>query len=160
MCKELKRLQSLSECAHLNKTDRDAIKWVLDQVGESKQSTVMAVSENKKYSLDDYGCAEWMFELIKQLNPNHKQPNLESWAEDIRKMVNIDNRTYDEISNLMMWVNKDSFWSINVLSPKKLRDKWDQLIIKSKAIPTGSSNQRANIDFDDTSWANDLNLEE
>lgn len=32
MCKELKRLKLLSKCNHINKTDRDALLWVLQKV--------------------------------------------------------------------------------------------------------------------------------
>ena len=47
--------------------------------------------------------------LLKKLNPNHKEPNLKTWANEIRKIVNIDNRSYNEISDLMMWVNQGQF---------------------------------------------------
>lgn len=32
MCKEIKRLTDLSQCQHLSKTDRDALKWALQQI--------------------------------------------------------------------------------------------------------------------------------
>lgn len=34
---EVKRLIQLSKCMHLNKTDRDAILWALEQIGEIEQ---------------------------------------------------------------------------------------------------------------------------
>lgn len=37
MQSEIKRLIDLSECMHLSKTDRDAIKWALEQLGESAE---------------------------------------------------------------------------------------------------------------------------
>lgn len=36
MCKEIKRLTLLSECPHLNKTDRDAITFILRETGNIK----------------------------------------------------------------------------------------------------------------------------
>ena len=36
MCKEIKRLTALSECQHLNKTDRDAIIFILRETGNIK----------------------------------------------------------------------------------------------------------------------------
>ena len=32
MCKELKRLKQLEKCQHLNKTDRDALSWAIQQL--------------------------------------------------------------------------------------------------------------------------------
>lgn len=108
----------------------------------------IATKENKpaklsKFSQDDLDCAHWFYGLLKQLNPNHKEPNFEKWADEIRKIVNIDKRSYNEISDLMLWVNQDNFWQTNVLSPSKLRDKWDQLTIaKNKTKSTNRTQQR------------------
>jgi hypothetical protein len=96
-----------------------------------------------KFSQDDLNCANWFYGLLKTLNPNHKEPNFNKWADEIRKIVNIDNRSYNEISDLMLWVNQDNFWQTNILSPSKLREKWDQLTIaKNKTKPTNRTQQR------------------
>lgn len=95
-----------------------------------------------KFSQDDFNCAEWFYSLLLKLNPAHKKPNLNAWADDIRKIVNIDNRSYNEISDLMLWVNQDPFWSTNILSPKKLREKWDQLIIQRTRKPANKTEAR------------------
>lgn len=39
MCKELKRLIDLSECKHLNKTDRDSLQWAIQQLSPDKPET-------------------------------------------------------------------------------------------------------------------------
>jgi hypothetical protein len=41
-----------------------------------------------------------------------------------------DNRTHREMCELFQWAMNDSFWRSNILSPAKLRAKWDQLSIK------------------------------
>ena len=41
-------------------------------------------------------------------------------------------RTVEQIVYLMDWVQKDSFWKTNVLSVSKLREKYDQLVLKVK----------------------------
>ncbi len=91
------------------------------------------------FSKDDLDCAEWFYNLLLNLNPNHKKPKLEKWADDVRKIVKLDNRSYQEISDLMLWVNKDNFWQTNILSPAKLREKWDQLTLAKNKKPTGSN---------------------
>jgi len=74
--------------------------------------------------------AEFIFSAIKKINPSHKKPNFDVWKNDIRRMREIDKRTQDDIFELYEWVNNDFFWQTNILSPKKLREKWDQLTIK------------------------------
>jgi len=85
---------------------------------------------NTKYSVDDKKAAEFIFEKIKILNPKTKPPSIELWSEKIRQLREIDRRSHREICELFQWANQDSFWQSNILSPGKLREKWDQLAIK------------------------------
>lgn len=52
------------------------------------------------------------------------------WSVDIRKLHEIDGHPWDEINGIIDWCQADSFWSSNILSGKKLREKWDQLAVK------------------------------
>ena len=88
------------------------------------------------YTNDDLLAANWIFGLIKNLSPNVKTPTFESWANEIRLMRERDGRTHKDICELFKWANEDEFWSANILSPSKLRDKWDQLEIKRKSSKT------------------------
>ena len=45
-------------------------------------------------------------------------------------MLRIDKRTPEEIEEVIRWCQNDSFWQANILSTKKLREKFDQLAIK------------------------------
>nr|DAX97973.1 MAG TPA: replication protein O [Caudoviricetes sp.] len=85
------------------------------------------------YTDDDLRAANWIFVLIKNLSPNVKTPNFASWANEIRLMRERDGRTHKDICELFKWANEDEFWSANILSPSKLRDKWDQLEIKKRS---------------------------
>lgn len=60
-------------------------------------------------------------------NPELRKPNLQTWAEDIRKMIEVDGRKPEQIHNMIMWSQQHNFWSTNILSGKKLREKYDQL---------------------------------
>jgi hypothetical protein len=114
----------------------------------------LIVANAPKYSQDDYNCAAWMLKMIKEINPKFKQPNLNTWADDIRKIINIDKRTYQEIKELFQWVNRDDFWSANILSPATLRRQWDKIYMKANRV------NKPNIDLDqtlsDSSWADGL----
>ncbi|EKT55488.1 hypothetical protein [Providencia sneebia] len=80
----------------------------------------------------DLDCAKHMFEKIKIINPTAKEPNYADWANDIRLMRDIDGRTHEQIWHLFRWANQDSFWYKNILSPRKLREKFDDLTVKSQ----------------------------
>jgi len=88
--------------------------------------------EKNKHNSEHYDFAKLMYDRIKQVIPRSKLPNLESWANDIRLLNEIDNVPMEEISTIFMWANKDSFWQMNIQSPKKLREKFPTL--HSRAI--------------------------
>lgn len=73
--------------------------------------------------------SEYLFEKIRENNPDHKEPNFENWAKHIDLMIKIDKRTPDRIKEVIDWCQKDNFWYKNILSTKKLREKFDQLIL-------------------------------
>lgn len=94
----------------------------------SEQSPDAPKPSRKKFGTpEDREAAEWMFERIKSILPSAKPPSMEAWANDVRLMREQDGRTHREICELFGWANRDSFWSANILSPAKLRDKWTQL---------------------------------
>lgn len=87
-----------------------------------------------------YKLAKKLYSNILNNNHGYKHPNLQSWANDVRLMMERDNRTEEQITYLIDWCQKDSFWKTNILSPSKLREKFDQLIIivkeqKNKVVP-------------------------
>jgi len=92
-----------------------------------------------------YKLANRFYQNILNNNPHHKEPNLQKWSDDIRKMIDIDKRTEEQVAYLIDWVQKDSFEMSNVLSPDKLRKRFDQLAmkgIKTKKIPKEDSDPR------------------
>lgn len=74
-----------------------------------------------------------LFEKIKENNPDHKEPNLQTWAEHIRLMMEQDNRTEEQIKYLIDWSQNNLFWRTNILSTKKLREQYDRLVAEIKA---------------------------
>lgn len=85
----------------------------------------------KRHGSDnDHKAARWMFELVQTVNATAKEPNYDHWADDIRLMREIDGRKHEEICELFGWAKQDAFWSPNIQSPAKLREKWDTLFEK------------------------------
>lgn len=104
------------------------------------------------FSNDDLKAAEWIFHLIRKLNPSFKEPKFESWANDIRLMRERDNRTHKDICELFQWANQDRFWSVNILSPATLRAKWDQLSMKRNAAMTTPTRKETFQERNSTNW--------
>jgi hypothetical protein len=68
-------------------------------------------------------------------NPKAKTGNLQKWALEFDRMMRLDSRSYDEIVQVMEFSQRDSFWMSNILSAKKLRDKFDTLYLQSQKKP-------------------------
>lgn len=88
---------------------------------------------------EDRQCAQWLYdELIVKINPGAKPPNIPSWANDIRLMREIDERSHRQICDLFRWAASDPFWCANILSPSTLRKKWDQLVMQRGRVRPAS----------------------
>lgn len=85
-----------------------------------------------KFETPHLKLAELLFKKIKENNPNAKKPNLESWANTFRLMIERDNRTGKEIQDVILWCQQDNFWYKNILSADKLRKQFDRLQLNMK----------------------------
>jgi len=79
---------------------------------------------------EDANLAEFIRQVIHDMQPSRKPPKLAQWANDIRLMREADKRTPDEIRQVFLWANADDFWRKNILSPAKLREKFDDLTLR------------------------------
>ena len=71
--------------------------------------------------------AKYMAKRIKETYPGAKPPDLNKWCQTFNRLMRLDGRTPKEIGQVMEWVYQDDFWSTNIRSPDKLREKWDTL---------------------------------
>ncbi|HLR58877.1 MAG TPA: hypothetical protein VK094_00165 [Pseudogracilibacillus sp.] len=99
---------------------------------DKEEEKYISRKQKPVYDNSHYQLAKLLYEKILENNPNHKKPNLDNWANDIRKTINIDKRSYKQVEYLINWVQQDDFWCSNVLSPAKLRKQFDQLVIVIK----------------------------
>jgi len=74
--------------------------------------------------------ANHLWGLIFNNNPSAKKPNLNSWPKDFDMILRVDGRDVAGVKNLIEKCQQDDFWRSNILSPKKLREKYDQLTSK------------------------------
>lgn len=63
-----------------------------------------------------------------------KRPTItKGWRDDIRLMLDKDGRSEAEAMAAINWCQNDDFWRANILSPTKLRAKFDQMRLQAEA---------------------------
>ncbi|WMM36539.1 hypothetical protein [Pseudoalteromonas phage PS_L5] len=108
---------------------------------------VEAKPQRSKFSFNDNQMrfSEAVYNKIKLVTPKMKKPNLESWANSARLLNETDGIDLNEAWKVFCWANADSFWSTNILSLSKFREKYATLEAKMKAGPNqyGGKSQQA-----------------
>lgn len=62
-----------------------------------------------------------------------KRPTISKrWLTAARLLLDLDDRPLDEALALVDWCQADAFWSTNILSMAKFREKYDQLRLKAE----------------------------
>lgn len=87
--------------------------------------------------------ASLLLEEIRKNKPDFKEPNLQAWATDIDLMLRIDKRSAEAVERVIRWAQADhgdgtgrwKGWAANILSPGKLREKFDELEMKMQGKP-------------------------
>ncbi|PHC44620.1 hypothetical protein COF09_05490 [Bacillus toyonensis] len=128
----------------------DDTSTIRGQKEKEKEKEKEKKTSRHKFETCDTNAAKYLFELIKGNNPKQKEPNFDNWANEFRLMRERDNREPQEIKDVIDWCQADPFWRGNILSPKKLREKFDQLTIqmnskkgaKNNAESSGSNTNR------------------
>lgn len=120
-----------------------------------KESKVKESNGRKKNRYDPeslyYKMTDYFYGLILKNNPGHKKPNYQKWSDDFRKVVELDKRDKDEVRKIMEWVQQDDFEMTNVLSPAKLRKRYDNLLMKmNRATKSNVVNIKGGDSKDDT----------
>ncbi|HDR7801336.1 TPA: phage replisome organizer N-terminal domain-containing protein [Bacillus tropicus] len=112
----------------------------LDKELDKEKDKKKEKTPRHKFQTCDTNAAKYLFEKIKGNNPKQKEPNFDSWANEFRLMRERDNREPQEIKDVIDWCQADPFWLGNILSPKKLREKFDQLTIQMKSRKGANNN--------------------
>jgi phage replication O-like protein O len=69
---------------------------------------------------------------LANLNTAAKEKTITGWALDIEKLIGIDKQEPSTVEEVIFFATHDDFWGANILSGKKLREKWDTLTMKMK----------------------------
>ena len=115
-------LYGIDTVSHLNSNSNSNSNSNPNRNRNSKKSTKV------DFTPKDMELSKLLLDRIKKNTPTYKEPNLDNWANDCRLMRERDNRTPEQIEHLIEWSQKDDFWSANILSMKKVRDKFDTMV--------------------------------
>lgn len=96
----------------------------------------------------EYTLAVELKQFILSNNENAKVPDdLQKWSYDINKMIRLDKRSEQDIRNAIKYSQTSKFWQCNILSPAKLREKFDTLYLQQKN-DKGGNNENSKQTFD------------
>lgn len=98
------------------------------------ESLVSVKTKEDRFNEEDVRLANFMLDQVRRVFPETKatQAKLHQWAEEVRKLRELDGHDHREIAQLFAWANRDSFWGLNIRSPKKLREQWSLLSARRK----------------------------
>lgn len=94
---------------------------------EPKPEPKKKKSRENKFSDEQLALAKLLRREVKKNFPKSREPNIESWADHIRLMMERDKRTAEEVKSAIIWSQNDDFWYSNILSASKLRKQFDKL---------------------------------
>jgi phage replication O-like protein O len=140
--------------------NKDYEEWDSDLSGEKASSKAAKTSKQPenpakppKYDEENtyYKMAVYFHKRVeavaKEAGVEHliKRANLQTWADDFRKLIEIDEVTQRKAKEVMDWVTLDNFWRTNVLSARKLREKFGELAIKMTSSQKPKQRQQAPV---------------
>ena len=116
-------------------TKLEHIECIVDKILGILESSTKKPNQIKKtveasYTQKHADIANEMYQTI-NATVKTRQPNLVVWANEIRKLNEIDKIPVGKILDVFKAANKDDFWSMNIRSPQKLRKHWDRLHLLS-----------------------------
>lgn len=81
-------------------------------------------------------CVDMLVRSLTESLPSAKIPDTEKamydWCGYVEKMKRLDHRTETEIMEALEYATTNTFWRSNIRSTKKLRDKYETLILQAR----------------------------
>ncbi len=118
-----------TECIHDVSKPEPQVRLELGKGSKEPMSSNKFSDDDEPLMLSNY-----LLERIRGNDPKIKKPNLQNWAEHVDKLIRIDGRSPQEIRQVIDYCQSDTFWKSNILSTKKLREKFSALWIKVNGI--------------------------
>jgi len=115
--------------------ENDSTSKVKESKSKVKESKSLCL---EKFQDEDIKLTQLLIDLMSKNNPNSSilrtltPKRQETWINECRKLREIDKRTPEQIEQIIIFSQDDSFWKSNILSMAKLRKQFDQLWLKAK----------------------------
>jgi len=125
-------------------TDSD---YLRDGIGLSSSLIEIEISSNKSQTINSSQFPQEAQDLAHLLADlitanGSKKPNVtDAWIKEIDLMHRKDCRSWEQIEGAIRWSQADPFWRANILSPRKLREKYDQLRLSASRSPANNYEQ-------------------
>lgn len=122
--------------AQLEPQVRDRVR---DRLELDKDIVDTSVPTAPKYPANSFEmlCVETLIHSCLENFPKSRVPKTDAqkdkWADEIRKMKNLDKLTEQEIKDALAYAVKDGFWQSNIRSTKKFREKFETLYTQAHA---------------------------
>lgn len=127
--RERKKLQENAKKEEVTKnvTSRYAIDIDIEEDKDKDNNKKNSI----EFSLETTSATQLFVSSLLRNNSKARIPSsLDKWNEDMDKINRLDGYSYDQIENVIDWCQNDTFWKSNILSPKKLREKFPTLLLQ------------------------------
>ena len=103
---------------------------------ESRHTKEKNINKNKETNPLYLKLSRLLLDLIEKNDAKifihkDKESIITYWVEDIRRLVEIDKRSEQEIEKVIKWCQQDDFWKSNILSAAKLRKQFPRLYMQA-----------------------------
>lgn len=96
---------------------------VNDNLKEWIESNKQDKNNDKTFSSEVSECYDSVVDLFPEKTQPETESNICKWKDEIRKIIEIDKYSVEDVKRLCKAARNDSFWSNNFLSIMKLRNK-------------------------------------
>ena len=100
-----------------------------DHIREDKQE-----EKHTNTSAEARSLALYLFQRLKNRSPGFKEPNIDRWAKEMDKLLQLDHREEGEIIQLIDFSEKHKFYKQAILSPSAIRKHYDAMVIAKDAM--------------------------
>ncbi|MBU3188724.1 phage replisome organizer N-terminal domain-containing protein [Clostridium bowmanii] len=114
---------------------------------EIEKEIEIEIKKEKTFSSDsdEYRLSTFLWEYIKNNNEQAKEPNMQKWSKVFDLILRLDKKTIDDIKKLIIFSQKHEFWYKIILSPGKLRQHYETLILQMKEPKYVSNKNKSNF---------------
>ncbi len=123
----------------LQTENRDRVKEIEKEIIAAPLGSAALPADLDKYPIGDfeYQCVDMLIKSCIDVFPNSKVPRTEAekrkWAVEVERMKRLDGRSESDIIEALAYATTDGFWKSNIRSTKKFREKFETLIVQSRA---------------------------